>query len=239
MKLLITENLSNVEIDLKNRLQKLGFEVVDYVESPQKALEVLENKRVDLVLMDTFFEQDFTGIDAEKIIYGKYHTPVLFLASENVMNQAENIIESSAFAMILKPIKDFELKVNIFLAIENYRRTQTVSEVKEEVSSEYIFVRSDYKLNKIRVLDIFYIEAKKDYVNIHTSDNVYMVHSTMRDIMSTLPNVRFIRIHRSYIVNIDKIFSIKYPDLLVENKMKMLPIGGLYRKELFDKLNII
>jgi len=239
MKLLITENLSNVEIDLKNRLQKLGFEVVDYVESPQKALEVLENKRVDLVLMDTFFEQDFTGIDAEKIISKKYHTPVLFLASENKMNQAENIIESSAFAMILKPIKDLELKVNIFLAIENYQRMRSVPEVKEDVTSDYIFVRSDYKLNKIRVLDIFYIEAKKDYVNIHTSDNVYMVHSTMRDIMSVLPIIRFIRIHRSYIVNIDKIFSIKYPDLLVENKMKMLPIGGLYRKELFDKLNII
>jgi len=120
-----------------------------------------------------------------------------------------------------------------------YQRLQSVPEVKEDISSEYIFVRSDYKLNKIRVLDIYYIEAKKDYVNIHTSDNVYMVHSTMRDIIGVLPALRFIRIHRSYIVNIDKIFSIKYPDLLVENKMKMLPIGGLYRKELFDRLNVI
>ena len=161
------------------------------------------------------------------------------MASENKINQAENIIESSAFAMILKPVKDVELKVNILLAIENHQRLQSVPEVKEDVSSEYIFVRSDYKLNKIRVLDIYYIEAKKDYVNIHTSDNVYMVHSTMRDIIGVLPIMRFIRIHRSYIVNIDKIFSIKYPDLLVENKMKMLPIGGLYRKELFDRLNVI
>ena len=161
------------------------------------------------------------------------------MASENKINQAENIIESSAFAMILKPVKDVELKVNILLAIENHQRLQSVPEVKEDVSSEYIFVRSDYKLNKIRVLDIYYIEAKKDYVNIHTSDNVYMVHSTMRDIIGVLPALRFIRIHRSYIVNIDKIFSIKYPDLLVENKMKMLPIGGLYRKELFDRLNVI
>ena len=239
MKLLITENLSNVEIDLKNRLINLGFDIIDYVETPQKALEILENKRVDLVLMDTFFQQDFTGIDAEKIIVEKFHTPVLFLSSDNNLNRADELISSSTTAVILKPAKDMELKVNILLAINNFQKTQVITESQQEVSFDYIFVRSDYKLNKIRVLDIYYIEAKKDYVNIHTSDNVYMVHSTMRDIMNTLPFNRFIRIHRSYIVNIDKIFSIKYPDLLVENKMKMLPIGGLYRKELFDKLNII
>ena len=239
MKLLITENLSNVEINLKSRLENLGFDVVDQVESPQKAIEILDNKRVDLVIMDTFFDHDFTGMDAEKLIREKYHTPVLFLASENMINQAEAFIESSSSILILKPAKDFELKVNIMLAIENFRKTQAETPSFQELKEDYIFVRSDYKLNKIRVLDIYYIEAKKDYVNIHTSDNVYMVHSTMRDIMNSLPFSRFIRIHRSYIVNIDKIFSIKYPDLLVENKMKMLPIGGLYRKELFDKLNVI
>lgn len=239
MKLLITENLSNVEIDLKARLINLGFDVVDYVESPQKALEILENKRVDLVIMDTFFDQDFTGIDAQKIIREKYHTPVLFLSSDNNINKADDLIAATTAPIILKPAKDLELKVNISLAISNFKNLQKKSEDVQDNSIDYIFVRSDYKLNKIRVLDIYYIEAKKDYVNIHTSDNVYMVHSTMRDIMRALPFNQFIRIHRSYIVNIDKIFSIKYPDLLVENKMKMLPVGGLYRKELFDKLNII
>jgi DNA-binding LytR/AlgR family response regulator len=239
MKLLIAENLSNVEIDLKNRLQSLGFEVVDYVESPGKALEVLENKRVDLVLMDTFFDRDFSGVDAEKVIREKYNTPVLFIASENKTDLAEDIIASSATALILKPVKDFELKVNINLSVENFRKTQEIMPKNEENFNNYIFVRADYKLNKIRIPDIYYIEAKKDYVNIHTSDNVYMVHSTMRDIMKVLPASLFIRIHRSYIVNIDKIFSIKYPELLVESKMKMLPIGGLYRKELFDRIKVV
>ncbi|RUA24945.1 MAG: hypothetical protein DSY76_07220 [Bacteroidetes bacterium] len=61
----------------------------------------------------------------------------------------------------------------------------------------------------------------------------------MKDMMKVLSNSLFIRTHRSYIVNIDKVFSIKYPDLIIENKMKTIPIGGLYRKSFFEKINII
>ena len=61
----------------------------------------------------------------------------------------------------------------------------------------------------------------------------------MKKMVSILPDKEFVRVHRSYIVNVDKIFSIKYPDLIIEDKMKVLPIGGLYRKELYNRLNLI
>ena len=61
----------------------------------------------------------------------------------------------------------------------------------------------------------------------------------MKEMLKILPENEFVRIHRSYIVNVDKIFSIKYPDLVIEDKMKVLPIGGLYRKELYNRLNLV
>jgi DNA-binding LytR/AlgR family response regulator len=136
-----------------------------------------------------------------------------------------------------KPISDNELKANIALASAKNMDVKELEKVS--ASSPYIFVRADYRLNKIRVSDIYYLEAKKDYVIIHTSDNVYTVHATMKDMVRVLPDDLFIRTHRSYIVNIDKVFSIKYPDLIIEGKMKTIQIGGLYRKSFFEKINII
>jgi DNA-binding LytR/AlgR family response regulator len=83
------------------------------------------------------------------------------------------------------------------------------------------------------------VEALKDYVVINTSDNLFTTHTTMKEMIRILPPKDFVRIHRSFIVRLDKIFSIKYPDLVIEGKMKVLPIGGLYRKELFGRLNLI
>jgi two-component system, LytTR family, response regulator LytT len=111
--------------------------------------------------------------------------------------------------------------------------------VENKESKDSIFVRADYRLNKIKFEDIYFVEALKDYVVINTSDNIYTTHTTMKEMIRILPAKDFVRVHRSFIVRLDKIFSIKYPDLVIEGKMKVIPIGGLYRKELFSRLNLI
>ena len=94
---------------------------------------------------------------------------------------------------------------------------QSIAIRKDEPDS--IFVRADYRLNKIRFSDIYFVEALKDYVVINTSDNIYTTHSTMKEMVKILPEKDFVRVHRSFIVRLDKIFSIKYPDLVIEGKM--------------------
>ena len=90
------------------------------------------------------------------------------------------------------------------------------------------------KLNKE---EIFYIEALKDYVIIHTPDARYTIHSTMKDIEAKIGSDEFLRIHRSYIVRIDKIATIEYPNLTLEKVEKTIPIGGSFREELYTKIN--
>jgi DNA-binding LytR/AlgR family response regulator len=83
------------------------------------------------------------------------------------------------------------------------------------------------------------VEALKDYIVINTKENIYTTHASMKDMEYILPAKDFVRVHRSYIVRLDKIYSIKYPDLVIEGRMKVLPVGNQYKKELFDKLNLI
>jgi two-component system, LytTR family, response regulator LytT len=165
-------------------------------------------------------------------------------ADEDTLEKAK---PSVPYGYVIKPFKEKELETTIEMAINKHIQDteirkerdlyQSIVLRKEEPDS--VFVRADYRLNKIKFSDIYFVEALKDYVVINTSDNIYTTHTTMKEMIRILPEKDFVRVHRSFIVRLDKIFSIKYPDLVIEGKMKVIPIGGLYRKELFSRLNLV
>ena len=92
---------------------------------------------------------------------------------------------------------------------------------------------------KIKTKDIYFIEALKDYVVINTLNSRYTIHSTMKDMISKISSEEFIRVHRSFIVRIDKIDLIEYPSLKLEDDKKTIPIGGSFKDELIERLNLI
>jgi len=238
IRVLLVEDLSYVEIALKERLIDLGFEVVGILPKPNLVNSFIENNNVDIIISDLFLSEEYSIVNLSKEL--NKSIPLIALNGEDKVSNS-TIEGIDAYSLMEKPLKDLELLFNIksaYTLFNNYIENISNNEIVEK-SKSYIFVRADYRLNKIRVSDIYYLEAKKDYVTIHTSDNVYTVHATMKEMERILPNTLFIRTHRSYIVNIDKIFSIKYPDILIEHKMKTIQIGGLYRKELFNKINVV
>jgi DNA-binding LytR/AlgR family response regulator len=201
----------------------------------------------DLILMDIMIKGDMSGIEVAKQIKEKYNIPVVFLtayADEKTINKAKDAVP---YGYIIKPFKEKELETTIEMAINKFKENKELKKerdlyhsiITEKSSQDSIFVRADYRLNKIKYSDIYYIEALKDYVVINTLDNIYTTHTTMKEMIRILPEEQFVRVHRSYIVRLDKIFSIKYPDLVIEGKMKVVPIGGLYRKDLYSRLNLI
>ena len=92
---------------------------------------------------------------------------------------------------------------------------------------------------KLNTNDVIYIEALKDYVVINTSAARYTIHSTMKDIQKKMPEDKFLRVHRSYIVNLNKISEIESPNLILEGNKKIIPIGGSFREGLLSKINLI
>lgn len=247
IKVVIVEDESIVAKDIQTILKNLGYNVVGIYAAGEKALADLENVQPDIVLMDIMLKGEITGIQAAEIIRERYDVPVVFLtayADENTIEKAKTAIP---YGYIIKPFKEKELETTIEMAINKHKSDMELrrerdllhSIVINKESKDSIFVRADYRLNKIKFSDIYFVEALKDYVVINTSDNIYTTHTTMKEMVRILPEKDFVRVHRSYIVRIDKIFSIKYPDLVIEGKMKVIPIGGLYRKELFSRLNLI
>lgn len=246
-KILIVEDENIVAKDIQNSLKKLGYLVPAIVSTGEKAIEEAQESRPDLILMDIMLKGDMTGIESANIIKERFDIPVIFLtayADENTVNKAKI---SEPYGYIIKPFKDNDLQTTIEMALYKHDKDINIKKerdlyhsiIENKESDDSIFVRADYRLNKVNFKDIYFIEALKDYVVINTSDNIYTTHTTMKEMVRILPPKDFVRVHRSYIVRLDKIFSIKYPDLVIEGKMKVIPIGGLYRKELYSRLNLI
>jgi two-component system, LytTR family, response regulator LytT len=247
VKILVVEDESLVSRDIQSSIKKLGYVVTAGLNSGEKAIASIEEERPDIVLMDIMLKGKMNGIEAANIIKERFDIPVVFLtayADDSTVNKAK---VSEPYGYIMKPFKEKELQTTIEVALYKHEKDMQVKKerdlyhsiIENKESKDSIFVRADYRLNKINFNDIFFVEALKDYVVINTSDNSYTTHTTMKEMVRILPSKDFVRIHRSFIVNLNKIFSIKYPDLVIEGKMKVLPIGGLYRKELYGRLNLI
>jgi len=246
-KVLIVEDEAIIAKDIENVLTKAGYKVVGSFLTGEAAIQAVDELEPDIILMDIMLKGDMSGIQAAEVIREKSNTPVVFLtayADENTIDKARSAVP---YGYIVKPFKENEVIATIEIALNKYKEDQELIKerdmlknmVIEKSYSDSIFVRADYRLNRIKFSDIYYVEALKDYVVINTADNIYTTHSTMKEMQRILPAKDFVRVHRSYIVRIDKIFSIKYPDLVIEGKMKVIPIGGMYRKELFSRLNLV
>ncbi len=246
-KILIVEDENIVAKDLESILQDLGYKVIGIVSNAIDAITMTALHKPNLVLMDIMIKGKTSGIEAAKEIKSKYDIPVVFLTAYADDKTIDNAKDAFPYGYIIKPFKEKELETTIEMAINKYDDDKNVKKerdlyhslISQKSTNDSIFIRADYKLNKVKYEDIYFIEALKDYVVINTADNVFTTHTTMKEMVRVLPDDQFVRVHRSFIVRLDKIFSIKYPDLIIEGKMKVIPIGGLYRKELYDKLNLI
>lgn len=245
---LVVEDESIVSKDIQHSLKKLGYNVVGASATGEKAIELARSESPDIILMDIMLKGDMNGVETADIIRKELSIPVVFLtayADESTLAKAKI---TEPYGYIIKPFKEIDLHTSIEMAIYKHGKEQEVVKERDflysivenkDASAGFIFVKSNSKLVKLKNEDIFYIEALKDYVVIHTADARYTIHSTMKDIESKMGTEEFIRVHRSYIVRLDKISSIEYPNLTLEKDKKVIPIGGSYRDDLNNRIRLV
>jgi len=214
----------------------------------QDAIDKLKENIFDIVLMDIMLRGGESGIDAAEIIRKQYKIPVIFLTAYADSATLERAKRAESYGYIIKPFKVVDLQTSIELAVYKHTKEMEVERERDllstivengDVSSNEIYVRASSKLVKIKKEKILFVEALKDYVILHSDEKKFTIHTTMKDIESKLGTKEFVRIHRSFIVRLDKIESIELPNLRLENDNHILPIGGSYKDELFGRINTI
>ena len=246
---LVVEDENIVAKDIQQSLLKMGYKVIGTASSGEKAKEILKENQPDIILMDIMLKGNMSGIDTAEYVKDIYDLPVIFLtayADENTLSKAKI---TEPYGYILKPFKEIDLHTSIEMALYKHKKT---SELKKENdsyatlldgnnSADFLFIRAKAKLVKIKMVDLFYVEALKDYVTFHTASGDYTIHATMKDIEQKLPGKQFIRVHRSFIIRIDRIVSLEQAQgiLYLENDTNPISIGGSYKDELLKRLNFV
>lgn len=208
---------------LENYVRKIPFlELVFSAENPITALEYIQNNEADLIFLDIQMPE-LTGINFMKIVGEKKRYILTTAYSEYALEGYEhNIID-----YLLKPVS-FE---RFYKSAEKARERFPTYESKEDT---YFFVKSSGQQHRINFTDILYIESIKDYVNIRTSKEEYIVLDTLKSLENQLSE-RFVRVHKSFIVNLDKTKNIGVKRMVLISDQE-IPVGESYRSNLLARI---
>ncbi|OJJ20553.1 DNA-binding response regulator [marine bacterium AO1-C] len=197
------------------------------------AINILKkDDSIDVLFLDVEMPE-MTGLE---LVEALKSTSLCIVLITSKMEYAVEAFEYNVTDYMTKPINYPRFLKAVDRVSEQLAKQQ--SEETEETELSALFVKTDYKIVKIELHEISYIEALSDYVIIYASDKKYIVHSTMKGIEKKLePAKNFLRVHRSYIVNKQHIESIQ--DLYVEIGGKSIPIGRSYKNNFMKSLNIL
>ncbi|WP_035338207.1 LytTR family DNA-binding domain-containing protein [Dokdonia sp. PRO95] len=212
--------------------------VIDEFPNAMQAIKFLNKNEIDLIFLDIHMP-DFTGFD---FIDSLKNPPKIVLTTSDRDFAIEAFEYDCIVDYLVKPItlprflKAMQ-KVESFKAPKLQKATPDAQEAKQEESEKEMYVNIDRRLIKIEFDKIFLVEAKGDYVLIKTEGKNYTVHSTLKKIEEKLPDSLFLKIHRSYIINIKKIVDIEDNSVLIARDV--IPISRSNRPELMKRLNLL
>ena len=196
-------------------------------ESAVKAANILNETAIDLILLDIAMPI-MSGMEFLKHI--DVNAQIILITSKE--QHALEAFDYDVTDYLLKPVS-----YSRFLKAVNKARNQSGNFNHTRSTTNEIFVKVNSVLEKIQLTDVLLIEAAVDYVLIRTADSKYMVNSSLSSILNKLPKKDFVRIHRSYIVRIDKIDSIDGNTVVVNDQF--IKIGRSYRKGFMQRISPI
>ena len=207
-------------------IQKTAFlELVAECKNAFEALGFLEENHVDALFVDI----NMPGLNGLDFVKSLEQKPLVVFTTA----YSEYAIEGfkvEAIDYLLKPIgyADFLKAAN-----KIQKQVQLLSATAEKVKSnkEYLFIKSEYKLVRINFNSIKYIEGMKEYVRIHLdTEKPVMSLMSMKSLEARLPENKFMRVHRSYIVNLEKVSTIERSRIVFDNKV-YIPVGEQYKEK--------
>ncbi|MBC8054374.1 MAG: response regulator transcription factor [Sphingobacteriaceae bacterium] len=214
---------------LTDYIEKVPFlKLVAATTSAFDALAIAQKDEADLIFLDVQMPE-LTGIQFLKIINGKCNVILTTAYSQYALDGYELDVAD----YLLKPIA-FDRFYKSVLKVQNTLQQaspQVPIKIIDNTVNSFIFVKTEHRIQKIYLDDILYIEGLKDYISIFTKSERVITLQHMKKMEESLPSGRFIRVHKSYIVSIDKIESIERSRIQICDKI--IPIGDTYRDNFF------
>lgn len=224
--------------DFIKRTEALTF--INSFSNAVDAINEFQNKKeeIDLIFLDVEMPE-MTGIEFLKSIQANPYI-IIISAKENYALEA---FEYDVTDYILKPVSYSRFFKAVTKVLEKDKKISESDEslFKNTESSEEIFIKKNSVFVRLKYNDILFIEALENYVIVTTFNERFTIHFTMKSILDKLPESKFKRVHRSFIVNINTIKGIEDSNVIIEidEGKKLIPIGKSYKDKLMKEINLM
>ena len=243
IKLLIVEDEMIIAANISLQLTEMGYEVTGIVPRGEEALVHVRDNPPDVILLDINLKGDLDGIETAREMQKTQNIPVIYLTANVDDAHFNKAKDTHPFGFIAKPFKKLDLQRAIELTVSqiNVRDSGSLGTdpQKDEtyILSDCIFVRYLNSMVKVNIEDVLYIEAERNYCRIFTNNKEYLVVMTLKEMDLKLPSKHFLRVHRSYIINISQVKEVATSHLVIGRKA--IPISKSLKEELLKRLQTI
>jgi DNA-binding LytR/AlgR family response regulator len=220
---------------IESHIEKINnIELVAKCSNAIEALDILKNNKIDLIFLDIQMPE-LTGLE----FLNTLQNPPTIIFTTAYRNYAIDAFELDILDYLLKPItfERFCKSINKFYKLLSNKKPETLGNtcLRQVGPDPFIYIKRNKTMIKILLKDILFIESIKDYIRIHTNEDSYITKQQIGVIEKNLPDEYFIRVHKSFIVSIEKITTFS-PNFIGINDKK-IPIGRSYKAYALSKLN--
>ena len=244
--ILIVEDEGLVAKDLAARLMQTGYNIAGIADNYNDAIDLFKTELPDLVLLDITLKGKKSGIDIATEINNILPTPFIFVSAHTDAETLDKAKNTYPAAYLVKPFTTSHLLVSVELALHNfaYQKTAAITnpempaDTQEELylKQDFIFIKDSNIFIKLHQADVEYMEAKDNYVRLVTKEKSYLMRCTLARIIEKMKKNFFVRIHRSFCINIDKVESFTEHEVSVNDNK--IPIGRNYNEEFINRFQL-
>lgn len=228
---LIVEDEPLIAEDISQTLSQLGYNIVGCCDSGEEAISLLHNVVPALALLDIKIKGSIDGISLAHEINKKFFFPFIFLTSYYDQKTLDRAKVTSPSGYIVKPFDENDLKISIEIALNKNKPHWKNDKIDK------FFVKKNSDLIAINATDILFVEAFDNYCKVNTQHEQYIVSHTLKSVAEKLLQHGFVRVHRSFLVNFQRINAISEGYVYLD--MHKVPIGSFYKEELQHRLTLL
>lgn len=249
VRILIVEDEGIVALSLEDTLVQEGYHVIGVADSGKEALEFIQREQIDLVLLDIQINGDWDGIETARKIMAVKDIPFIYLTAFSDDETLARAKETNPAAYLLKPYQAKNMLITIDLALNNFafRRVpaakvvpmEKITDQKEAILyyNDAVFIKQNYRYIKVNLEFICYLEAEGNHTAIFTQDRKYVIRHTLNTMLEKLNQQTFIRVHRSFAVNLQHIETFNESTICISRKE--IPIGRHYKETFFRHFDFL
>ncbi len=224
-KILIVEDEAVIAEHLKMLLENNGIDQIELAYSKESALKAFKNYKPDLIFLDIHMENEMDGVELAFHINEHYQIPFIFVTAHSDNAIIKKATQTNPVAYITKPFKNADIFAALNIAINNSRKSDNVFNFKD--GYDEIFIKNE---------EILFVKSEKNYIDLVCLNRKYTLRNSLEWFMQNNLSDDFMRIHRSFIVNVNQIKKLSSSS--VEITDHVIPISRKFLADLRIKLNV-